>query len=54
MRYILTDPQALELGELAKALTNQDPAYQLTVDENEGTLEYAGTTVGHLTLKPTG
>jgi hypothetical protein len=50
MRYISADSQPLELGELGKALTNQDPAYRLLFEENEGTLHYGETLIGHLEL----
>lgn len=54
MRYIVADPRPLTLGELATALTELDPAYRLTVDDNEGTLHHAGILIGHFTLNRPG
>jgi hypothetical protein len=54
MRYIFADPRPLELSDLAKALNEQDPAYQLEFEDTEGILHYAGTLIGHLTLNRPG
>jgi hypothetical protein len=50
MRYISADSRPLELGELAKVLADQDPAYRLTFEGNEGILHYGEILIGHLEL----
>jgi hypothetical protein len=50
MRYILTDPRSIDLGQLGQALARIDAGYRLEAEEGEGTLSHRGTTIAHLTL----
>src|SRR5262245_14801059 len=50
MRYISADARPLELSELARVLAEQNPAYDLRFEQNEGTLHYGETVIAQLEI----